>query len=177
MDRRARFVISICPLTDFHFDPKKRPTVLTKCIQDRESQALGNAPFYLPMVMGNGENPVGFGNLDKARYAKIVNAGKDIAPGHANRTTIQTYYKMFLWQPFSLWQHISPTPVLFVIPELDIVSPAGTQLQYFNGLTGPKRLHVELGIGHEEVLVGEHLPAQMRLQAAFINDVISGKIV
>ena len=124
LDKRAKLVIAVCPLTKFEYTPEKLPKVLAKCMQDRESQLKGNPPFYLPMVTKQGENPAGFGvGIDKEKYEQIVNAGKDIAPNHVNRTTIQSYHKMLLWQPFTLWQYLDLTPVMFLTPELDQLSP------------------------------------------------------
>ena len=178
IDKRAKFAIAVCPLTDFDYAPEKRPKVLAKCLKDRESQLMGNPPFYLPMVTDKGENPVGFGaGADVARYAKIAKSGKEIAPNHVNRTTIQSYYRMFMWQPFPLWQHLSPTPVMFVIPKLDTVSPAEAQIRRFDALSCPKELHVEHGVGHEEILGGEHLPTVMRKQIDFIVNTLAAKNV
>lgn len=177
LDRRAKFVIAVCPLTDFEYSLEKRPQILAKCIKDRVSQAKGNAPFYLPMVTEKGENPAGFGQVnDRERNAKLVKAGKELAPNHVNRTTLQSYSKIFMWQPISLWRHLSPTPAMFIIPESDTLSPAEAQLHHFGNLSHPKRLHVEPGVGHEEILVGEHLPSLMNLQTGFIHDAILGNI-
>ena len=178
LDKRARFAVAICPLTDFEFSSDKRPKILAKCMKDRESQIMGNPPFYLPMVTEKGENPAGFGSgIDKARYALIVEIGKQIAPNHVNRTTIQTYYRLLMWQPFSLWQHLSSTPVMFIVPEMDSISPREAQLHLFDSLAGPKSLHVEQGVGHEDILTGDHLTSLITLQAGFINDALAGKIV
>ena len=178
LDKRARFVIAACPLTDFEYTPSKRPNVLAKTIKDRESQIKGNSPFYLPMVTERGENPAGFGGgIDTRRYARLVENGKQIAPNHVNRTTLQTYYKIFMWQPISLWRHLSPTPVMFVIPELDTLSPAERQLWHYDSLSAPKRLHVEPGVGHDEILVGEHLAALMKIQIEFACAALEGTVV
>lgn len=177
LDRRAKFVIAICPLAEFRHLPQKLPLVLAKCMKDRESQLRGNPPYYLPMLTEAGENPAGFGiGVDKEQFAKVVSAGKELAPSHVNRTTIQSYYKMVMWQPFSLWTHLNPTPVLFVIPENDQLSRADVQLRRFETLEGPKRLHIERGRGHMDILEGEHFPALMQLQSSFVDDALHGKV-
>jgi pimeloyl-ACP methyl ester carboxylesterase len=170
MDRRAKFVIAVCPLVDFTYNPDKRPKVLARAIRDRESQVFGNPPSYMPMVNAEGENPVGFGTVDKERYAPLAAAGKEIFPGHVNRTTVQTYYKMFMWQPFALLEYLSPTPVMYVIPEHDTLSPSELQLEQFERLTCPKIKRIELGIGHEDVLMGSHLFSQMEAEVKFVRD-------
>ena len=98
----------------------------------------------------------------------MVKNGKEIAPNHVNRTTIQTYYEILMWQPVSLWRHLSPTPIMFVVPELDALSPAKAQLWHYDNLLAPKRLHVEPGVGHDEILVGEHLAALTRTQIVLL---------
>ena len=178
LDKRVKFAIAVCPLTEFEYDPEKRPKVLAKCIKDRESQVLGNPPFYLPMVTEKGESPVGFGKTgDKERYARFVEIGKELARNHVNRTTIQTYYKIFMWQPLSLWQHLAPTPFMFVVPKLDMVSPSENQIHHFGELKGPKRLHVEPGLGHEDILVQGNLASLMKVQIQFIDDALESRVI
>ena len=173
LDKRARLVIAVCPLTEFQYTPEKLPLVLSKCMRDRESRVMGNPPYYLPMLTDAGENPAGFGiGADKEFYGNIVNVGKELAPSHVNRTTIQSYYKMVMWQPFTLWQRLSPTPVMFIVPELDRLCPLDSQLRGFEALKEPKRVHVEPGRGHMDILTGEHLPSLMQLQVEFVLDIL-----
>ena len=177
LDKRAKLVIAVCPLTKFEYTPDKLPKVLAKCMKDRESQVKGNPPFYLPMVTERGENPAGFGvGIDKEKYEQIVNAGKDIAPNHVNRTTIQSYHKMLLWQPFTLWQYLDPTPVLFLTPELDQLSPPALQRAHFEKLTGPKRHQIAMGQGHIDVLAGDNFPVLMKMQTDFFWDALEGRL-
>jgi len=177
LDKRAKAVIAVCPLTKFEYTPEKLPRVLSKAMQDRASQIAGNAPLYLPMLTAAGENPAGFGiGVDKEKYSVIVNAGKELAPNHVNRTTIQTYYKMLMWQPFTLWRHLDPMPVMFVVPELDKLSPPEVQLGLFQTLKGPKRYHVEAGRGHMDILEGEGFQRLMQRQVEFLRDALDGKV-
>jgi fermentation-respiration switch protein FrsA (DUF1100 family) len=177
LDRRAMFVIAICPLAEFRHIPQRLPSVLAKCIKDRESKLRDNSPYYLSMLTETGENPAGFGiGVDKEHFAKVVTAGKELAPSHVNRTTIQSYYKMLMWQPFSLWTPLNPTPVLFVVPENDQRSRAAVQLRRFEALEGPRRFHTERGRGHKDILEGEHFPALMQLQSSFVDDALHGKV-
>ena len=169
VDKRAKFVIAVCPLTDFDLNPDKRSNVLAKAIKDRVSQIRGNPPFYLPMVTEAGENPAGFGaGGDTARYAQLVEVGKELAPNHVNRTTLQTYLKIFMWQPVPLWQYVSPTPIMFVVPELDTLSPTKSQLLQYDNLPEPKTVRIEPNVGHEDVIVRDH-PRAVGAQVEFIN--------
>jgi pimeloyl-ACP methyl ester carboxylesterase len=173
LDKRAKFVIAINPLTDFDFEPGKQAKVLAKCIKDRESQLNGNPPFSLPMINERGENVVGFGHgIDKERYARIVTVGNQVAPNHVNRVTLQTYYKLVMFQPFSLWRIIGPTKVLWICAEKDEMSYPKLQKQYYECLETPKRMQIVEGAGHENVLLDEHFKDVAAKQADFIKAVI-----
>ena len=173
LDKRAAAVICICPIVELQYDKQKLPQVLRKCLKDRESQAKGNPPFYLPMLTPEGENPAGFSTgIDQEHYAKLVVAGSELAPTHVNRTTIQSYYKTVMWQPAGLWRLLDPTPVLFVVPELDRTCPSDTQLRYFEDLSAPKRVHVCPGRQHMDILEGSDFEEVMRFQIDFVRDAV-----
>lgn len=162
LDKKAKLFIAVCPMTRVEYIPELFPKVLEKCMKDRESQLKGNPPFYLPVINEQGRNPAGFGvGINKDRFQRIVNAGKDLAPNHVNRATIQTYHKMLLWQ------YLDPTPVMFVTPELDKLSPPALQRAHFEKLTGPKRYQMAMGQGHVEVLAAENFPDLMKMQTDF----------
>jgi fermentation-respiration switch protein FrsA (DUF1100 family) len=168
LDKRAKFVIAICPLLSFEYSKGRFPKVLAKAAKDRESQVKGNPPFYLALLTGKGENPAGFGiGMDKEGFEYISAAKERVAPSFENRTTIQSYYKIVIWQPSGLMRYVSPTPVMFVVPELDKLSPPEDQVALFNTFAEPKKLHISLGKGHLNVLSGEDFPFVMKLQATW----------
>lgn len=183
-DKRARFVIAVCPATEYQYSEGKLPSVLTKITKDRESQVKGNTPFYVPMLTEAGENPAGFNlGVDKEAAVRILSAQneliptrKALAPNHVNRTTIQSYHKLLMWNPAYMWKHLHSTPTMFVVPELDGLISADTQQQYFKLLPGPKKFHVQQGRGHMDILEGEGLPELMKLQVEFIHDALEGRV-
>jgi fermentation-respiration switch protein FrsA (DUF1100 family) len=177
LDKRAKFVIGICPLLSFEYSKNRFPKVLAKAAKDRESQVKGNPPFYLPLLTDKGENPAGFGiGMDKEGFEYISTAKERVAPSFENRTTIQSYYKIVMWQPSGLMRYVSPTPVMFVVPELDRVSPPEDQIALFETFAEPKRLHVSMGKGHLNVLSGEDFPSIMKLQAGWAVAALDGTL-
>ncbi len=178
LDKRAKLVIAICPLLSFEYSKDKFSKVLAKTMKDRESQVKGNnPPFYLPVLTEKGDNPAGFGiGADKEGFEYIVGAKDRVAPSHENRTTIQSYYKMVMWQPAGLMKYITPTPVLFIVPELDKISPPEQQLALFESLSHPKRSHIALGKGHLNVLSGTDFPVLMKIQVDFLVAALEGKL-
>jgi hypothetical protein len=64
-------------------------------MKGHESQVLGTSPFTVPVSNERGQNAVGFGHgIDKDRYGKLVRERREISPGHVNRVTLNTYYKV-----------------------------------------------------------------------------------
>lgn len=184
-DRRARFVIAVCPATQYQYNERKLSNVLSRIAKDRESQVKGNPPFYIPMLDQAGENPAGFNlGVDKDAAMRILAAQDEtistrqaLAPNHVNRTTIQSYKKLLMWSPSYMWkQHLLTTPAMFVVPELDELISAKAQQEYFQLLPGPKKMHIQKGRGHMDILEGESLPGVMQLQIDFIHDSLDGKV-
>jgi len=73
-------------------------------------------------------------------------------------------------------RYVSPTPVMFVVPELDKVSPPDDQVALFKTFSEPKRLHISKGKGHLNVLSGEDLPFLMKLQADWVVAALEGTL-
>lgn len=176
LDKRAKCCIAICPLLNFELTPAKFPRVLARSMQDRESQAAGNEPTFLPVLTEKGENPAGMGiGADKEEFDYMVNAKSRGAPRHENRTTLQSYYNIIMWQPHGIMKYMSPTPVLMVVPEKDMISPPEEQLALFNTFPEPKKVHLAPGKGHLNVLSGDDFPQLAKMQAEFVFEILGMK--
>jgi len=170
LDKRVKLLIMICPFVKFYTD-EKRVKVLAKSMADRASQAKGNPPFSVAPFNSFGENPAGMaagGGLEA--YEFMTNVKERGALNFENQTTIQSYYKIAMWQPWGLLSHINPTPVMMLIPENDIISDPADQKKSFDQLEGPKRLCIAHGKGHLDVLSGDQASELMRQQVDFINE-------
>jgi hypothetical protein len=178
LDKRAKFVIAICPLMSFeHGGIDRFSSILAKTMKDREFQIKGNKPFYLPLLTEKGDNPAGIGIwADKEVLEFITNAKERVASTFESRITIQTYYKMVMWQPSGLMRYVSPTPGMVVVPELDKVSSPEEQIALFNSLSQPKKLHMAKGKGHLNVLSGEDFPVLMKLQVDWLRSALDGAL-
>ncbi len=176
LDKRAKLVIAVCPLVTFYTE-EKLPRVLAKAMKDRQSQVRGNAPFSLPPFTSTGENPMGMatgGGLEAFEF--MINVKEKGAANFENRTTLQSYYKIVQWQPHGLMRFVQPTPVMMLVPELDMISRSETQIALFETLSGPKRLHIAPGKGHLNVLSGDDFPTLHNLQVDFIWSALDGAL-
>ena len=172
LDKRAKSLVMVCPFVKFYTD-EKRSKVLAKAMADRISQDKGNTPFYMAPFNSNGDNPAGMaagGGVEA--YNFMVNVKERGAPSFENRTTIQSYYKIAMWQPWSLLHYINPTPVMMIIPEKDKISNPDDQKAVFNEFEGPKRVVTAREKGHLDILSGNGSYELMSKQVNFINDIM-----
>ncbi|MCJ1384550.1 hypothetical protein MMC17_007667 [Xylographa soralifera] len=175
LDKRAKLVIMVCPFVKYYSD-EKRAKVLTKAMADRTSQAKGNPAFSVMPFNSNGDNPAGMaasGGLEA--YEFMMHVKEHGAESFENRTTIQSYYKIAMWQPWGLMQYVRPTPVMMLIPENDLISNPDDQRQVFDDFQGPKRLCMAPEKGHLDILSGIGSHELMRQQVKFMDDVYGQK--
>lgn len=143
-------------------------------MKDRESQLGGNKPLYIPMITDTGENPAGFGSgIDQEGFNLIIGA-KSLVPNFELPTTLQSYYHIAAWQPLGLMPFVSPTPVMVITPELDVVSPAIKQKNLiFDKFDGPNRHLAVPGKGHMDVLSGNDFGPVLDAQVEFLRGIFS----
>ncbi|KAL9122681.1 MAG: hypothetical protein Q9187_000767 [Circinaria calcarea] len=165
LDKRAKLVIMICPFVKFYTD-EKRIKVLEKVMADRVSQSKGNKSFSVIPFNSSGDNPAGMalGGGQEA-YEFMTNVKERGATNFENRTTIQSYYKIAMWQPWGLMDYVNPTPVMMLIPQNDRISSPEDQKNVFDGFKGPKHVCLVPNKGHLDVLSGDRFYELMREQS------------
>lgn len=185
VDPRAKFVVAVCPGTETSYDLLKLRNVLMKAAKDRESRIKGNEPYYVPMLTKKGESPVGWDpGFEHDAIMRLLNQydetdplRAELAPGHVNRTTAATYRHMLLWDVGQASKYITQ-PILFLLAEHDQVIPVDRQMIHFNALTAPKKLHIEAGAKHMDILDSAATSVNVnKVQVEFIQDAVAGKIV
>ncbi|KAL3417437.1 DltD domain-containing protein [Phlyctema vagabunda] len=173
IDKRIAAVICVAPILQYSYlSDDYQDTAISKMFRDRESQILhGNPPFFVSTTESRGLVPAN-SHID-------VNPREGEAPLTHNRggTTIQSFYRSLLWQPVPLgvMHRIDPTPVMFMTPENDTISPTQNQIDLFATLKGPKRFHLALGRGHVNVLMGDDMAMLAKVQTDFIWQVVKGR--
>jgi len=203
VDRRIAAVIAVAPIFKFvPVKPADAQRLKSKLMKDRESQvSYGTPPYILPIMESLAEIPFNShinANQDKEdgerkrkeeeeeqhRFTKAwereSDDGGDIDPKITHNpygTTIQSYHRMFLFEPvpLALVKQIDPTPVMFLTPELDQISPVSQQIEVFESLQGPKRQLIAPGKEHVYILNGPDMPSLVRWQIDFVWQVVRGR--
>ncbi|KFY02232.1 hypothetical protein O988_02305 [Pseudogymnoascus sp. VKM F-3808] len=171
LDKRPFAVIAVAPIfySDYITDGNR---VRKKIIRDRESQILhGSPPFFISILESRGMVPVN-------SHITVPSTNGSEITHNRDGSTIQSYFRMALWQPvpLGLLPMVNPTPVMFLTPEHDHVSLTQVQLDIFETLKGPKRLHLALGREHVNVLMGDDMPALAKVQTDFLWQAAQGRL-
>ncbi|ETS75486.1 hypothetical protein PFICI_12430 [Pestalotiopsis fici W106-1] len=169
LDKRVKAVIAVAPLTIWEFS--KWGKVLSKAMKDRESCLAGNQPVYVPMLTEEGENPAGFGTgfADEDIYSMIERAAR-IEPNFVPQTTLRSYYHIAAFKPFGIMPFVSPTPVMVVTPEHDVISPVKLQTtMIYDVLQEPKQRLLVSDRGHMNVLSGHGSAVALDAQIEFLR--------
>ena len=85
---------------------------------------------------------------------------------------------MFLFEsiPLSMVKGVWPTPVMFLTPEKDQISPPQHQIDVFESLRDPKRQVFAPGKEHVYVMEGTDVPLLVKLQVEFVWQAVRGRL-
>jgi hypothetical protein len=173
LDKRVAAVICTAPILQYSYvSDGYMDSLLSKMIRDRENQIVnGHQPFFVSTIESRGLVP------ENSHIDVTPREGEGALSHNAGGTTIQSFYRSLLWQPVPLgvMHRIDPTPVMFMTPELDMISPTRNQIDIFATLTGPKKFHLALGRGHVNVLMGDDMTMLAKIQSDFIWHVVKGR--
>ncbi|KAE8152052.1 Alpha/Beta hydrolase protein [Aspergillus avenaceus] len=173
MDARAAFVIACCPWYNY-FTKERVPEILDRVIKDRVARLNGSDPSTETCWTYTGSPAFNVPVAESRKAFKLCEANMDTAPHYKgiNQITVETLGALARWSPDPLIDTMLTTPVMMIVPERDELAAVPHQIQLFERLKGPKRLHVAHGRDHFDLLAGPGLQARQKLQVDFIRDAV-----
>jgi fermentation-respiration switch protein FrsA (DUF1100 family) len=123
-------------------------------VADRESRFRGQAPATVPVVDANPMAPAVLPSEDSWRWFTATAAER--APSWRNEITVRSVEMLSEYEPRSSVQWISPTPLLMVLAENDVVAPSELAFAAYQLAREPKHLVVLPG-GHFDAYHGAGL--------------------
>jgi fermentation-respiration switch protein FrsA (DUF1100 family) len=176
-DPRAQCVITVSPWTfEFGITPAEAKENFARLVAERESQALGNEPFYTPMVDKDGNNPIHVNvDWDDELRAAVTEFSSLTADGFVPSVTFQSHYKLFTFSPFVSLPYLGNTPMMMVVPEHDTVCPVEQQVRLYDAVKGPnKEIYHAVGKRHLNMLAeDEAFGPMMQAQVDFFYKAIA----
>ncbi|BCS16887.1 hypothetical protein ASPFODRAFT_211675 [Aspergillus luchuensis CBS 106.47] len=170
VDRRVKAVISQVPLTSgwdtFHrINRADSIPRLNKLFEnDRLARARGEEPARVPVV---DKDPHAFSVLPSED--SYIGYSSGIPLGWVNDVTLKSLEAFRAYEPSALIERISPTPLLMIVMDNDVVTPTDLALGAFARAKEPKQLHILPG-GHFDPYNGQLFDENAPVQARFLQN-------
>lgn len=168
-DRRVKAVISQVPLASGgeisrRFSPPNKQVLFTSIYaKDRLNRQNGKKPIYISIISKDGSSGA-LPTPDAWRYF----GENEKAPRWKNTITLKSMENLRAFEPGLYIGHISPTPLLMVVADGDMVTPADLALDAYARAKEPKQLHIIPG-GHFDGYQGQHFAENLRVQIDFLT--------
>ncbi|KAK5628947.1 hypothetical protein RRF57_004662 [Xylaria bambusicola] len=169
LDKRAKCVIAVSPLTDLSYPPEHLHVLLRDAMEDRGAQLAGTEPAYVPVVQKDGTCPYGWGPGTNMNEYHVAEKSASRFPTYKNEMTIQSHYRISTWRPYDLIPQVAPTPVMIVTPVEDRMSLPTRQKALFEKLSMPKEHLLVPNKGHMDVFTGKSFGTIMSEQVKFLR--------
>ncbi len=169
LDKRAKCVIAVSPLTDLSYPTEQLHVLLRDAMEDREAQLAGAKPAYVPVVQKDGTCPYGWGPGTSLNDYQVAEKSASLFQTYKNEMTVQSHYRISTWRPYDQIPQVAPTPVMIVTPVEDRLSLLKKQNALFENLKMPKEHLLVPNKGHMDVFTGRGFEALMSDQVKFLR--------
>jgi fermentation-respiration switch protein FrsA (DUF1100 family) len=150
-DRRVKCVAAQVPDISGSMDmrlairPDLLPGVLAAFAEDRAARYAGAAPMMLEVVSEDPTSDCALPGQDS--YEFFVHSAQTIAPAWRNQVTLKSVEMLNEYEPGSVIDRISPTPLLMIVAKRDTLTVTDLALKAYEKALQPKAL-VLLEGGH-----------------------------
>jgi hypothetical protein len=156
IDRRVKAAVSQVPLVSGY--DNIRALVRSDFIggfreqfdADREARGRGEAPAMVPVVDKDPLAPSALPTPDS--YQWFTETHESRAPSWRNEVTLRTVEMLFEYEPGTYISRISPTPLLMLVAEKDVLTPTELAIAAYEDAREPKKLVILPG-GHFDAYV------------------------
>jgi hypothetical protein len=170
LDRRVRAVIAVSP--GVPVSAAEAPSLITRALRDRESQARGNAPCHVPFIGGPGAGALydfaSFAGHEHLDVETAINSLERI-PNWSNEVPLSVIYDMAVWAlaPPSLGM-LAPRPSMMLVAEKEELAVIREAQENVRPVID--RVCVIEGKGHMNVLlnIADQFAGTMKLQTDFL---------
>ncbi|MCD2187343.1 alpha/beta hydrolase [Actinomycetospora soli] len=156
IDRRVKAVVAQVPLVSGY--ENIRSLVRSDLIggfreqfdADREARGRGEAPAMVPVVDQDPMAPSALPTPDS--WTWFTGTHEQRAPSWRNEVTLRTVEMLSEYEPISYIHRISPTPLLMLVAEKDVLTPTELAIGAYQQAREPKKLVILPG-GHFDAYV------------------------
>ena len=157
IDKRIKAVVSQVPLISGFRNVQRLvrsdflPGLRAGLDADREARFAGKEPGMLPVVAEDPLAPSALPTPDS--WTWFTETGNTRAPSWSNQVTLRSVEMLTEYEPISFIDRVSPTPLLLVVAEGDVLTPSDLAFEAYERARQPKQLVILPG-GHFDAYVG-----------------------
>lgn len=156
-DRRVKCVVSQVPLVSGHRNVRRTVRAdMVAAIQamfdaDRAARYAGKPPAMIPVVAQDPTGPAALASADSFKWFTETQAAR--APAWRNEATLRSVEMYTDYEPGAHIGYISPTPLLMLVADNDVVAVSDLAFEAYGRALEPKHL-VTLKGGHFDAYTG-----------------------
>jgi fermentation-respiration switch protein FrsA (DUF1100 family) len=156
-DRRVTCVVSQVPLVSGHRNVRRTVRAdMVAAIQamfdaDRAARYAGQPPAMIPVVAQDPTGPAALASADSYKWFTETQAAR--APAWRNEATLKSVEMYTDYEPGAHIGYISPTPLLMLVADNDVVAVTDLAFEAYGRALEPKHL-VTLKGGHFDAYTG-----------------------
>ncbi|MDR0243396.1 MAG: alpha/beta hydrolase [Burkholderia sp.] len=171
IDRRVKCVVSQVPTISGYQSGLRRtradlvPALLARFDEDRRQRFAGGSPAMLPAVSADSSAACAMAGADAYRF--FTESAAQFAPGWRNEVTLRSAEMSRENEPGQYVDRISPTPLLMIVADQDVLTPTDLCLKAWENALEPKRL-LQIKGGHFTPYI-EHFDATSQAAAEWFT--------
>ncbi|MDN7849174.1 alpha/beta hydrolase [Burkholderia seminalis] len=176
IDRRVKCVVSQVPTISGYQSGLRRTrsdlvsAMLARFDEDRRQRFAGSAPAMLPAVSADPSAACAMAGADAYRF--FTESAAQFAPSWRNEVTLRSAEMSRENEPGQYVDRISPTPLLMIVADQDVLTPTDLCLKAWANALEPKRL-LQIKGGHFTPYI-EHFDATSRAAAEWFTQHLGG---
>lgn len=167
-DRRVKCVVAQVPDISGSMDlrlavrPDLLPALFAAFEDDRAAQYQGATPELIEVVNEDPKSDCALPGQDS--YDFFVGSQKERAPAWRNEVTLRSIEMLNEYEPGSVIDRISPTPLLMLVAEQDALTVTDLALKAYEKALQPKRLELLRGGHFDPYLLGFDRSSQYAIE-------------
>ncbi|ALX14213.1 acetylxylan esterase [Burkholderia cepacia JBK9] len=176
IDRRVKCVVSQVPTISGYQAGLRRtrsdrvPAMLARFDEDRRQRFAGGSPAMLPAVSVDPLAACAMAGADAYRF--FTESAAQFAPNWRNEVTLRSAEMSRENEPGQYVDRISPTPLLMIVADQDVLTPTDLCLKAWENALEPKRL-LQVKGGHFTPYL-EHFDATSQAAAEWFTQHLCG---
>ncbi|RQS31090.1 alpha/beta hydrolase [Burkholderia sp. Bp8992] len=176
IDRRVKCVVSQVPTISGYQSGLRRtrsdlvPAMLARFDEDRRQRFAGGAPAMMPAVSADPSAACAMAGADAYRF--FTESAAQFAPRWRNEVTLRSAEMSRENEPGQYVDRISPTPLLMIVADQDVLTPTDLCLKAWENALEPKRL-LQIKGGHFTPYI-EHFDATSRAAVEWFTQHLGG---